>query len=778
MFLHPSVFTYYTRPVAALVMLTALGISPLAAQEPVPSPHLLSLRVELPPGVDSPPPNTVLTLRPAETPRTEPTAEQVVTLEGATSLDLAVPSPGAWELELSSPSLWMPAMTLRLAADEDPTELTLPLWRSSALTGRLVPEDAQTVIPDTVTLRTRFLPEGIGSEERVEAEVRCLVGEGNRFACRVPAAPMDVRIGAKGFIPHYRWDLELSPEADKDLGSLVLKQGASLTGRVEATVGKLTAREVEVELRPRLAPGGHPGTAARIGSTGLIVRPQENGFFQFDGIAPGSYVLEARHPGYAPARMFPIDIVPRSEMEVRTPLSLSPPLSLKISITPAVDWAEQPWRVEVLKGAVGSSNYEGAPVYEGIALADGTLELPDQAPGRFAVTVRDHRGNVFWNRNDHQVETDSDASLWLDLDLVPIEGVVRLGDEALPAEIWFGGRQDSWHSAFSTDDEGSFAGVLPRAGTWRVEVVSETPPIHSFLRVPIPERGSSTRRVVIEIPDTLVTGNVVDNVGRPVSSARVLVESAGDSVEAGTDEEGYFEVRGMPEGRLRLLAGAVVDGKEMHSRLEETTALELQPAGPVLLRLEDMETLAGRVVSERGAVPGALVLVMPPPELGGVGATARTELDGGFVVDVPKGVTRLQVTVLPPGHALKTFEIDTHYGRSIALQVPAAGGTLVVETAAEMEDFLSQRLGLLIEVDGTPLSKGHLHHWSLSHGGHFGWSSGITVPQLAPGHYRACTYDTARSGRGLLAGEGCAAGYLGPGETLTLTLPTPDDEST
>src|SRR4029077_4547295 len=47
-----------------------------------------------------------------------------------------------------------------------------------------------------------------------------------KVACPAPAAVLDLRLRAKGFVSHYRWAVAVPPNGDLDLGKLALRRGA------------------------------------------------------------------------------------------------------------------------------------------------------------------------------------------------------------------------------------------------------------------------------------------------------------------------------------------------------------------------------------------------------------------------------------------------------------------------------------------------------------------------------------------------------------------------
>lgn len=743
-----------------LVLWAALLSAPLASfflhAEESKKAAQVELRLELPAEVSTLPDASTLVLHRAE-------GEEVRSVPLTSRSPVVALQPNStWTIGLQAPGLWAPEQVVTSGPAETRTFRKVPVWQLATMRGIAKPAERAAKLPEALRARFEIGEESTPDEGTFEGTMACPIEEDGHFQCEIPAARVDLRLSAQDFVPHYYWGLEPTPKATTSLGTVRLRKGASLVGRVALDAAK--AEKIEIELSPWQAAGGDSGVQARLAKTRRTTRPNDQGFFQFGGLPEGAYVLEARHPDFAPTRLFPVEVFPRGEVVLQQALQLRPPLTLSLTLEPPLDWLGDPWKVRIFRGSAGSSSLEREPVYTGVATMAGTLTLPDLSPGRFNIKIADSQGNGFWSEPALQIETEEDADLYIPLELFPIEGRVTLGDEPLPAKLWFGGKEGTW-AELETDEGGEFVGALPKAGRFKVEVLAHEPPVRSVQWVRIPEDGSSPHRLDIEVPDTLVYGRVVDSSGSPVSPAGVLVQSAGDSVGVDVDAEGTFEIRGLLEGEVRLMAqGSTAEGVRS-SPVETAVAVEGQPFGPVELRLHDVQSLEGQVVSEQGhPVAGATIVVSPPPEAPGFGVRARTGLAGTFKVEMPETVTRLHVLVMPPGHALKAFEIDTSYGRSFALQVPSLGGTLELAAPQELQDAATGATKLTIKQDGILLSKSQLYHWALGHQGRVS-SEGFVVPAMAPGYYQACMVSP-----GVEDPPRCTSGQLTAHGTLSLAL--------
>ncbi len=143
--------------------------------------------------------------------------------------------------------------------------------------------------------------------------------------------------------------------------------------------------------------------------------------------------------------------------------------------------------------------------------------------------------------------------------------------------------------------------------------------------------------LVVRPAPLLASGRVVDPQGNPVGGAQVHVESfsvhgptADDGawfpiarIQAETDAEGRFELRGRVEGRLRVVA--------THPAFMAGDAEIVPGTRDVVLRLSPARELLGRVLLPDGIDPHALILSFVPAERGEDGAVPfRLDADGSF----------------------------------------------------------------------------------------------------------------------------------------------------
>lgn len=379
------------------------------------------------------------------------TAPMVAQVEGAGPLTIRLPAGTPWQVTADIDGYWFAGSVVTGGKLGTPSSTTLELWPTGTISGIATPSAGEERLPQTLLLkfhsprRFQFLtPQGgPAREENVpESVVECPLDSTGSFSCDVPATTLDLALRVKGYVSHYRWDVKVPRGETLNLGTLSFRPGASLVGWVEVAEGSIADGGCTAHLLPRIsAGGGDPIVAAQIRGMGIDRKVQRNGFFHFDGVAPGTYVLEVEQAGFAPATMFPIEIWPGSETALRDSLILERPLTLEIAVSPMADAVGKAWDVQVFRASDFSAGFDNVPIYDANADLEGKVWIPDQAPGTFAIKVDDSLGNSFYSDFQVVVETPSDAQIDIEITMLTLTGELTLGDEPLTGTLWFGGRQ-------------------------------------------------------------------------------------------------------------------------------------------------------------------------------------------------------------------------------------------------------------------------------------------------------------------------------------------------
>jgi Carboxypeptidase regulatory-like domain len=676
-------------------------------------------------------------------------------------------SPGSsWEVSTELQGFWSPRKTVTVGLPGQPTQVSLDLWPLGRLSGRVNVQE-KVVRPRKVLVKTLAVPAFLKRASSPQGALDCPVDEEGRWSCSLPAGMFDLVISAEGFTPHYRWRVEIPAGKTLSLGTVELQRGASVAGWVAVEGGMIDPSQCMVRLSPLLAGGTDLSSALNLERTAIEGKVGRDGFFQITGLAPGNYVLEVRQPGYPPSRVSSVRVEPRSETFLRDPLLLKQALDLQFGISPALDWLGRPWRVQVVR--TEGKVHPRPVVFDGPADRAGLITVPGQSPGRFQVVVLDSLGNRLHAEADVLVDGPATARQFIAVDLVTLQGEIRLGDEPLAATLWFGGRSGRTSIKMESDEKGKFHGVLPRKGLWQIDIQAGKPAIRTRTRREVKANGSGKADLEIALVDTRVFGRVLDERGRPVPKADVVVESQGVTVLETTDAAGTFEARCLPEGPAWL-------GAESSRRTSGRAVISLvdgRAVGPIELRLRPVKKLSGKVVSSRGPVAGSRVSVSiaVPPEGGG---TAITDPEGLFELDVPAIAQRAVAVVSAPGYALRAFDAPLD-GGPLSLAVSEEGGELEIALSRNPEELMARNLRLVLLQNGLEIPSFLLGRWVEHQGIPRESGQTLRLPDLAPGEYRVCLVPwQVQPAEGREAGsEGeatCDSGALPAGGTLSLKL--------
>ncbi len=673
-------------------------------------------------------------------------------------IETELPAGTTWTLDPRIDGYWAPKGSLQIG--NEPVVLRVPLLPTGTLTGKLRPPSDGAELPEILYARVES-PRANARPRKVGGGLfPCPIQDDRTFRCELPAAPLDLSFRVAGHVPVYRWDVGVEAGKVSDIGSLELEHGSSLTGWVVTGGGEPLSEDVVATLVPSL-PAGSDSDALERARGGAERKPiGEDGFFQFTGVPAGPYRVEidAASQGTAVAS---ISIRVAEETLLRQPLVLRAPVDLGIEILPALDWAGRPWTVVVSRASDDAGTYDSAPFARRSTGEDGRVDLSGQAPGLFKLDVLDSAGNAFWSDRVWSVDAPHEAQRLIEIPLVVIAGEVTLGDEPLPAKIWFGGRYGERRVDLESDEEGRYEGVLPEGGEWLVELRSLDGLARAEEPVDVEPGSDGVAEVDLRLPDTEVFGKVLDSEGDAVAGASVLVGGDGHSVNQTSDEQGEFRVRGLPPGSVHLSAFRDRHGPRTRRPLTLPLTEGVQ-LGPIELVLEEARTLAGTVLHAGRPVAGAIVDAHLRPH-GGFGDRARTDAAGRFELQVAESPL-VDLIVSPPYGGLTTARIDPAGAEEIVVEVAENPGTLRFEVPEDEGTTYGNLLRL--SRDEILLSMQALAGWMQTNGGAPAPSArDYTLPRMAPGQYTLC-FGTRDQAEDLT----CTSGVLTPGGVLELSL--------
>jgi hypothetical protein len=365
----------------------------------------------------------------------------------------------AWEVSVEVPGHWAPP---RVVAPTSET-VTITLWPTGTLTGTVETtgnEDMPTELAVRFAPSPGTKPEGLISQTTLV----CPIKE-KRWVCDLPAVDLDLRLRATSFVSHFRWGVAVAAGKRRDLGKILLKRGASLVGVVETAEGVVSPKFCQVEITPMEAADTlPPDEKSRLKQLLLSKKVTERGFFHFEAIPPGSYILTARQPGFADTRLYPVTVMENAETALRDPLVLELPLALEVRINPPVDLYHQPWKVVLWQLSAISGSVD--EVTEEMASETGIYVKEGLSESGFLVMVHNSVGDKMAGTKFELTSTSTVVDF--ELSIVWVEGTLRLGDEPLSADVVFGGPFGSVKISMAADEDGEFSGYLPREGEWLV----------------------------------------------------------------------------------------------------------------------------------------------------------------------------------------------------------------------------------------------------------------------------------------------------------------------
>ncbi|HEX2252169.1 MAG TPA: carboxypeptidase-like regulatory domain-containing protein [Thermoanaerobaculia bacterium] len=736
------------RPLQGLVVLAALSTAPAGAAE---------LTVRLDPAA---PAVTEVRLVPrsgaGETIRRSVPAS-------TTEAHFSSLAPGLWSVQVLTAGRWAPDQVLALR-EGSPAEVVVPLFETAQLEGSFA-APAGVAADAPLSLRLTGVEVGRrGSSFLVDCAIR-----DDRFSCLVPAGRWDLRLRLPLHASHHRWGVHLPPHRARDLGKITFRPGGSVVGWAPTCAEMQPGKSCRASLLPWLGDEDSAQEKAFAEALRIDSKVDERGFFELTGVAGGTYTLLVEAPDEAAfGRLFPVRIHDGMETEIARPVALEPLLELEISVEPALDLGGGTWAFELQE--LGVSGHPRGTVAEG-NLREGHWSRKGIPPGRYRLLLRAKDGSR-WLAEDLQVSSAS-RIFHFRLPLVTIEGTIALGDAPLAARLWFGGEHGARRIGTISDDEGRFQVTVPEAGPWRIAVLSMDRTIHRTLEADVPEpAGEAAVELDLELPDTRISGSVVDASGRAARSAIVTLLDpvrAERPVVLRADAEGRFSSRGLGPGRIQVFAR---QGDALSEQVEVVLS-QAVPERDVALTLRETRTVRGFVRSPTGPVAGAEVLGYSHDTL--AGSLQVTGADGGFTLRTGADTHLVNLVVLPPGRTFTALRLGAR-DEPVVVPVEDRGGTLVFPGGFAALDALDRKPGgrLLLYAQGVAVDLDTLRQWGSTQGalgGIVDRDGGTALPQMGPGSYALCRVPAGVLPDPTTVGANrCIHEFLEPGGTRVLDV--------
>ena len=582
---------------------------------------------------------------------------------------------------------------------------------------------------------------------------------------KVPAGTWDLAVRVTGCASDRREVVHVPAGAAKDLGVVSAVPGASLVGRIG--VSGADAPRLRAATRVTLSPAGEVPRRAGKGEENSLskeARLSATGEFQFTGLTAGRYSLRVRTPGFAREDRS-VDLVPDVELELREPIALARPARLQVDLSPPLDPAGSPWEVELRETG------EAGLLPESVRTArssNGVAVFSDVRLGSaYAACVRAKSGDA-WRVEAVRIDAPL-TKLRLRLDAVAVVGRVTLGEEPLAAEIVFGGRNAAPSVRSKSGEDGEFRAELPRAGEWKVEVLSRKPRVSRIVsaRVPEMEQGAPSR-VDLALPLARLRVRVLDEEGVAVASCLVWLESM-ETHETLTEiaRDGETELAGLAPGEWIVYAESARAASDRKS-----VTIEKDGSPEVTLTLGEKRTVRGVVVSSLGGpVPYARLQPLRwDSRADTFPQTVIADALGRFQLQVPPKIERVGFLVLPPGRAMTTAVVPVEGSGEAVVSVPHEGGRVRFSFDAGAYAFPTMPW----ITDGTLTLPAFLLR--LSSEVRMETREGRTwveIPSYRAGPFGVCA--SARLGTSDLDAVelGCVVGGVAPGQDLALDLESP-----
>ncbi|HEV7767044.1 MAG TPA: carboxypeptidase regulatory-like domain-containing protein [Thermoanaerobaculia bacterium] len=264
------------------------------------------------------------------------------------------------------------------------------------------------------------------------------------------------------------------------------------------------------------------------------------------------------------------------------------------------------------------------------------------------------------------------------------------GQPLADAEVTLTHDELRWDMQLETDDKGRFEGALWEPGVYTAAVRKDRAAAPHYVDVTF-----AAEPVIIDVPDRHVSGHVMDDAGKPLAGALVMLQTESNqstlTVRTTSALDGAFTFFGVREGAHSLSARAP---SYVHS---DASVFELRGASAkhsADLRLTRGTQRAVRVIDERGGPIANATLYTACN--GYIKSTLTTDADGRANVAVPASAA-CAIYALPKEGSIAVGRIEGT--ERIVIRVPDGSSSLRLALKSEAGAAFSD-LWLLMRVDG------------------------------------------------------------------------------
>ncbi len=539
---------------------------------------------------------------------------------------------------------YLPASTRMPAPSGDAPALKIVLAAARAAHGRVRDAAGRPVSGAEIRLEPALAP-GVRrpakeADEASDPFAARTDGEGRFRLDGVPAERVDLTARQPGYATGHVRGIRIPPgEGPADLGTVILKPGARLPGRVVDRRGAPVAGAAVhlVESLDHLE-----RESARLAAETPDAMTGADGSFLIEDLPQATPLhLLVRASGHLPAGVAGVRAPVSQPLIVR----LEPAAMLRGRVVDEQGAPVGGARVMLTWHPTAPENPDrpaGSPVNRSdIAGRDGSFEIRDAPAGpvRLAVSAP---GFV-------SIEGFETAVPWRDADreltLTLKRGAMLSGRIATTAgQPVSGARISAQDAADVSDDEGAY--TVQGVPLGRTEVQVFHPSYKLFRRVIEIQPGTNPLDVTFEA-GLEVSGRVRDGRGAPVAGAQVVLlrQARRDwgAYRERTDDDGSFRFAAVARGHYRLTAGG-----------ESYAATEWKQ--PVVVEDEPLEGL--EVVLERGGTVTGRILGLDAEQLARVAVAAEGD-DGESFPAMVDADGRYEIRHLPPGDYLVRAALES-----------------------------------------------------------------------------------------------------------------------
>jgi hypothetical protein len=668
---------------------------------------------------------------------------------------------GAWELRAEAGGYYSAPISTEVTASS--SAVTIDFYPAVLLRGTL--QTGKGDRPRELTAEVRPVVRADERQETPNATVTCRMN-GDRFSCLVPAGLVDLRIGAPGFVPFYRWNVD-APPSQLELGAVALKRGSSFTGDVAYDEKSLPLNRVRV-----IAKRDSSASVAlreRLALDTAVASPNARGRFSMP-LAPGDYIVQAALDGLvSDAR--PVHVVDGSEAQLREPLILHPPRRLTLHADPPLGPGGKPWFVRLMKqdrnGVIESS------IHDVVSLT-GEWQRAALAPGSYVLVLsRIASDDDAWFRQN--VEMSGDTTVDAHITYAKLIGQLTIAGKPLDgAHLTLTSVADQREVRLRSRADGSFPAIVPAVpdGRWTVDIRCDKPFVRRTVEVTVtPEGERHVAHVAIDLPGTTLAGVLVDRRGELQREGLVDVEFSDGTRTQIEVQDGSFSIVGATPGTILLQARTATAATRHPVEVELRESNDLQP---LQLEVAPFGVFEGVVESADGAVSEAVFSPLQIDPRGAVVARLPVDPDGHFRVPIAPGSNDFFLLVSAPGYAARILRPVAQPDPPAPVFLSPLGGSLHLNIGRSDRymPFLIHDRALFPALPMT---------WVI--GGSASGSAGVqhrNLDLMEPGVYALCWFRAEEvalaATRAVPADPArCSSGVLAAGATLTLdSSPAPE----